>query len=163
MNGRNPRAKEGDSVRTNRLVPLAAWLAIAGASACQQPDDSARDTLAGATTAADTGASCLPIVPDVRGTLVGQRELGQREARRVRVVLAEGLARIDVTAARPIKPAAGFGKAEHHEQDADAGGRHRPSARRSEQHRRRRGKQIDSAADHIVDRQGDDFPARNHA
>jgi hypothetical protein len=79
-------------MRKPTIVPLAASLAIIGAAACQQPDDTARDTLAGVTTAADTGASCLPVVPDVRGTLIGQRELGQREARRVRVV-GEGVQR----------------------------------------------------------------------
>jgi hypothetical protein len=30
-------------------------------------------------------ASCLPVVPEIRGSLVGQREAAQREARRVRV------------------------------------------------------------------------------
>lgn len=67
-----------------------------------------RDTAAVAATG-DTGeasASCLPLVPDVRGSLVGQREAAQREARRMRVS-ADGVAREDSGGTVTIAPACG--------------------------------------------------------
>ena len=57
----------------------------------------------------DTGessASCLPLVPDARGSLVGQREVAQREARRMRVS-ADGIARTDSGGTVTIAPACG--------------------------------------------------------
>jgi hypothetical protein len=80
------------------------------AAACDRTVTPGGDTLAGpGTTGTDTGqsASCLPITPEIRGSLVGQREVAQREARRVRVS-GDGVARRDSAGALiTIVPACG--------------------------------------------------------
>lgn len=84
-------------VHSTRVAPRLALIAVCIAAACGRQDPQDRDTAADTTGAStDTGqsASCLPVVPEVRGSLVGQRELAQREARRVRVV-GDGVARVD--------------------------------------------------------------------
>jgi hypothetical protein len=86
-------------------VLLVACVLSAG---CDGADVPAGDTLAdSAVQPADTGQgpSCLPIVPEVRGSLVGQRESAQREARRVRVA-GDSTIRID-QATVTISPACG--------------------------------------------------------
>lgn len=63
-------------------------LGLALAAACNGADTTGRDTAESVAAGGDTSqasASCLPIVPDVRGSLIGQRAAAQREARRVRV------------------------------------------------------------------------------
>jgi hypothetical protein len=66
--------------------------------ACPGAERDVRDTVASADTTDTAGgqpaASCLPVVPEIRGSLVGQREAAQREARRVRVS-GDGVARRD--------------------------------------------------------------------
>lgn len=91
------------------LRVLAFLAGVGGALGCGAPergdvaatDDSARPT-------SDTGAaSCLPLVPEVSGSLVGQRETAQREARRVRVA-TDGVTRADSGGARiTIAPTCG--------------------------------------------------------
>lgn len=79
-------------------------------TACGDAERDARDSAAdSAARVSDTGqaaASCLPLVPDVRGSLVGQRELAQREARRMRVS-GDGVARSDSAGTVTITPACG--------------------------------------------------------
>ena len=83
------------TVHTRHPAVRALVLAIILAAACggEQTD---RDTLADTTggDTAQTSASCLPVVPDIRGSLIGQREAAQREARRVRTS-GDGVARRD--------------------------------------------------------------------
>jgi len=68
-------------------------------------------------------------------------------------------ARIEITAAGLVEVACRFGKTEHQQCHGRAGDDHRQHTGRPEQHRRRRRQQINAAADHIVDRQADNFPA----
>jgi hypothetical protein len=75
----------------------AALLGTVFTAACNGPEGTARDTADTAAPGGDTtqvSASCLPIVPGVRGSLVGQRDSAQSEARRVRVS-GDGMARRD--------------------------------------------------------------------
>ena len=73
-------------------TPASRWfgalIAVMFASACgdgTSDQDSAADSTALVSDTGQASASCLPLVPDVRGSLVGQRALAQREARRMRV------------------------------------------------------------------------------
>ncbi len=86
-----------------RLMLAAAVLA----SGCG--DDGPDDRADSAALASDTGhasPSCLPLVPDVRGSLAGQRELAQREARRMRVA-GDGVPYTDSLGTVRITPACG--------------------------------------------------------
>lgn len=67
----------------------AVLLAVVLTAACPGAEQPARedsgDSAARAAESAQATASCLPLVPDIRGSLVGQRERAQGEARRLRV------------------------------------------------------------------------------
>lgn len=78
-------------------VIRAALVGLMLTAACNGPEGTARNTADSAAPGADTtpvSASCLPMVPSVRGSLVGQRDSAQSEARRVRVS-GDGMARRD--------------------------------------------------------------------
>ncbi|HUF31058.1 MAG TPA: hypothetical protein VMM77_10460 [Gemmatimonadaceae bacterium] len=84
-------------MKISSAVFRAALLGMVFTAACNGPEGTARDTADTAAPGGDTtqaSASCLPIVPSVRGSLVGQRDSAQREARRVRVS-GEGVAHRD--------------------------------------------------------------------
>lgn len=84
------------------MLMLSAFPFVSACSASDSRTDSA--VLASDTSPATP--SCLPLVPDVRGSLVGQRELAQREARRLRVS-GPGVTHADTDATLTITPACG--------------------------------------------------------
>lgn len=84
-------------MQTTMVLPRTLLLSLAFTASCGG-GTSDRDTLADSAArggdTAQVAASCLPMVPNVRGSLVGQRDSAQREARRVRLS-GEGVARRD--------------------------------------------------------------------
>lgn len=85
-------------MQTTSAAARAGLLCLVFTAACNGLDGTARDTVAdSAGPGGDTtqvSASCLPMVPGLRGSLVGQRDSAQSEARRVRVS-GDGVARRD--------------------------------------------------------------------
>jgi hypothetical protein len=87
-------------------VTLIAVLLASGCDGSRSAGDAQADSAAVASDTGPAPASCLPLVPDMRGSLLGQRELAQREARRMRVSGA-GVARSDSGGTVTITPACG--------------------------------------------------------
>lgn len=91
---------------------MIAALMVSGCDPNAARDPAASDSLTSTSNAST--ASCLPLVPEVRGSLLGQRELAQREARRLRVT-GDAVAHEDERGTVRITPACGshtFGEEE---------------------------------------------------